>query len=315
MHPPQDGKSDWNIINPLGTEDFLQIIWLIVDGIIPQRKAFMSMKNHAFIFSAFFILSAFLPLPEFVNHPGRQSAAPAPRHLEEIAYDNRRNVLYLFGGAELRDKSWKEPDDFFEFAGAWKNRTENGPCGRRGHAMVYDLASDELVVIGGVTTTASGSDSLLFDTWIWSEKRWMLVDTKCPVKEGRAVYNTETKSILLYGDSHDLSKPWNGGDVRTFELWEFRNRRWTKLSDKGPSDGPFPLAYNQAVKSLALLEWRNDGLILWEWKSKEWIKKEFKSNFPHARAKYAFAYSSFSKALFVFAGIDSNKNLLGDFWM
>jgi hypothetical protein len=165
------------------------------------------MKNHAFIFSAIFITGALFPLPEFLDRTPAIQSAPNARHLEEIAYDSHAKKLFMFGGSELRDKKWTEPDTFFEFTKEWKQRSEEGPIGRRGHAMVYDAASKRILVIGGVTTTTSGADSVLFDTWAWSDQKWNLLDTKCPLKESRAVYNPETKSVLVYGDAHDLSKP------------------------------------------------------------------------------------------------------------
>lgn len=271
------------------------------------------MKSQAFIFSALFITGALLPFPEFVLHP-QQESGPKPRHLEEIAYDHHRHVLYLFGGAELNDKTWTEPDDLFDFNSGWSKHTETGPHARRGHAMIYDEASKVLVVIGGVAKTNREMDSVLHDTWSWSDDNWKLVDAKCPLKEFRAVYNADRKSVLLYGDSHNLNQAWTGGDRRDFELWELRNQQWTKLSDAGPKNGPLPLSYNTKTKSLVALEWQENALIVWEWKKEKWHQTTFDSHFPPARGKYAIAYSKKENALFLFGGTDSKRNLLGDFW-
>ena len=61
------------------------------------------MKNHAFIFTAFFITSALLPLPD-ASLKLQTNEKPKPRHLEELTYNDSEDVLYLFGGVEFIDK-------------------------------------------------------------------------------------------------------------------------------------------------------------------------------------------------------------------
>jgi hypothetical protein len=272
------------------------------------------MRNHAFVFSALFFTGALFPLPEFLSE-GTLDSTPNPRHLEEIAYNDDNDALFLFGGAELRGSTWTEPDDFFEYKRVWTKQNSKGPIGRRGHAMVYDESSRAIVIIAGVAQTAPVKDSVLFDTWNWLNGKWSMTDTKCPVKEPSAVYDVSNKSILVYGDVMNLSKPWDGGDQRKFELWELKSNKWKKLSDTGPSNGPLPLAYNKKNKSLSMLEWTSsDQLILWEWRNNQWTKTTSSSDFPEMRGKYSFTYSKSENALFLFGGVDSNRDLLGDFW-
>lgn len=264
------------------------------------------MKNHAFIFSALFITGALIPLPEF-SQERKVDLFPKPRHLEEIAFNTETNTLYLFGGAELHEKTWSEPDDFFQYNGGWKEIIEKGPIGRRGHALLFDESSRHLLMFGGIAQTRSGGDTLLFDMWSWSDGKWKMLSTKSPFKECRAVYDANERRVLVYGDV--------GTDERKFELWQFKLNVWKKLSDNGPGNGPFPLAYDTKRKSLCLLHWKNDGaLALWEWQNGKWQTQEFTGNIPMARNKYAFAYSKNEQALLVFGGVDSKRDLLGDFW-
>jgi hypothetical protein len=264
------------------------------------------MKNHAFIFSALFITGALFPLPEF-SSSSDVSALPRPRHLEEIAYDKKDNALYLFGGAEINGQSWSEPDNLFQYKDQWEEINERGPIGRRGHILLYDESSGSLVMFGGVAQTPSGRDSSLFDMWRWHGGKWKILDVRSPFKECRAVYDSEAKRILAYGDI--------GTDQRDFELWEFKSAKWSKLSEGGPTDGPFPLAYNPKSKTISLLQWKEDGtLALWEWQNRNWKTRQYSTDFPLARNKYAFAYSTTENALFIFGGVDSRRELLGDFW-
>lgn len=264
------------------------------------------MKNHAFIFSALFITGALFPLPEF-SPEGTIESVPKPRHLEEIAYDNKDNVLCLFGGAEFQGQTWSEPDNLFQYKEGWWEIHQKGPIGRRGHAFLCDESSRDILMFGGVARSRSGEDTLLFDMWRWSNEKWKMLDTRSPFKECRAVYDSDARRVLVYGDV--------GIDQPKFELWEFKSGKWNKLSDNGPADGPFPLAFNTQRKSLCLLQWQSNGnLILWEWKNENWQNQEFNSNTPVTRSKYAFAYSTMENALLVFGGVDSQRELLGDFW-
>lgn len=271
------------------------------------------MKNHAFIFSALFITGALFPLPEF-SIDVQTISSPKPRHLEEIAYDRKNNVLHMFGGAELHAQTWSEPSDLFQYSNAWKQYTTDGPLGRRGHALVYDEASRNLLMFGGVAQMKSGSDTVLFDMWRWANGKWSTINSKCPVKEPRAVYDPNAKRVLVYGDASDPLHPTNSYDKQKFELWEFKDGKWKRFSDKGPTAGMFPLAYNTKDKSLSILQWSESNLVLWEWKKNAWHTREFSSGFPPFRSKYAFSYSSTDNALLVFGGVDSKRELLGDFW-
>lgn len=66
------------------------------------------MRNHAYIFTAFFITSALLPLPD-ASLELQTNDKPKPRHLEELTYNESEDVLYLFGGVELIDKKLANP--------------------------------------------------------------------------------------------------------------------------------------------------------------------------------------------------------------
>ncbi len=271
------------------------------------------MKHHAFIFSAFFIGVALFPPPDLSQQSARPEE-PNPRHLEEVVLDPKTGSLYLFGGVELQNQKWIEPDNLYEFKSGWTERREKGPCGRRGHAMVYNPRAAAIFIIGGVTQVGS-QDSVLLDVWQLTGKKWTRLETLCPVKEARAVYDEASKSILVYGDAYNLGKAWDGGDARKFELWSFDGKHWTKLGDNGPADGPFPIAYNRHEKALSLLAWKSkDQVLLWQWKNNRWTKTEFDTDIPPLRTKYAMCYANDMNALFLYGGLDADRNLLGDFW-
>ena len=100
---------------------------------------------------------------------------PAPRHLEEVAYDMNRNRLILFGGVELEKEQWIEPASVQEWDGSkWTICQAAGPIGRRAGAMVYDESSRETFLFGGVSIDRVHPDSVY-----WMHGSGMGVAGKC----------------------------------------------------------------------------------------------------------------------------------------
>jgi hypothetical protein len=156
------------------------------------------------IFTVLILGTAALPITEFED--SHAPAHPAPRHLEEVAYDSKTNRFFVFGGVELQETAWIEPPDLYERNSArWRKTTAEGPCGRRGHALIFDQYKEQLLVVGGITKGQS-SDSVLFDTWAWNGEMWKMIDSNCPVKEPRGVYDFVQDRLLVYGDRNNLHR-------------------------------------------------------------------------------------------------------------
>jgi hypothetical protein len=96
---------------------------------------------------------------------------PGPRHLEDVAYDTKRQRLILFGGIELQKEHWIEPSSVHEWDGRkWTVSQAAGPTGRRACALVYNESTQETFLFGGVSTGKIQPDSVLLDAWKWTEK-------------------------------------------------------------------------------------------------------------------------------------------------
>ena len=240
---------------------------------------------------------------------------PRPRHLEEVTYDKKSDRLLLFGGAEVNDGVWQEPTMLYEWnGGKWNMITAQGPAGRRGHGWIYDENRNETILMGGVTTGQIAKDSILFDVWHWNGKSWKLMNTICPVKEPEVVYDPISKRILVYGDANNKTVL-NYNLETTFELWEYKNETWIKLSDEGPDiRGSRMMAFDVARKRLVAPVFEENGMTMWEWNGDEWTKHFHEKEYPSYRTRFAFAYHPVDKNMYLFGGLSADRKQLGDFW-
>lgn len=240
---------------------------------------------------------------------------PNPRHLEEVAFDRFNNKLLVFGGIETKKDGWTEPAMIFEWDGkGWYSQEAKGPGGRRGHVWVHDESQKQTVLMGGVTTGVIIKDSILFDVWTWDGVKWELMNTTCPVKEPEAVFDPADNRILVYGDANNKTRV-NYNLPAAFELWEYKNSTWKKISTNGPDiTGSRMLAFDIERKRLVVPVFDPNGMTVWEWTNKEWIKTRFGKEAPAYRSKFAFGYDPVEKVTVLFGGLTGDRVQLGDFW-
>lgn len=92
--------------------------------------------------------------------------APAPRMLPGYAYDSKRGLLIVFGGADSKGIL----GDTWSWDGtAWKKLSDTGPSPRIMGYMTYDKGRDKVVLFGG----RLGAPGDTGDTWEWDGTNWM----------------------------------------------------------------------------------------------------------------------------------------------
>jgi hypothetical protein len=243
-------------------------------------------------------------------------AQPAPRHLERVAYDTKRDRLIVFGGSAFLDGKLRYDSAVHEWdvKTGWSSSTPPlAPHPRNGGALVYHARLKETVLIGGVYEDNKGYQ-ILFDVWLWNGKRWKKNNMLCPVKEPEGVYDPTTGKILVLGEVTNKDKLIDEG-ARQFELWSFDGADWQRESQDVPvADGFSQLAFNHHRQTLLLPVSENGTLVMYEWNKAGWTKKSVTTMAPTARTRFMFAYDAARQVAYLHGGRTDQKEFLNDLW-
>ena len=258
-----------------------------------------------------FILSAAI-LAATASHG--QTTIP-PRHLEKIVYDDERKCLIVFGGAEFRDKKLSFPSNVsMWYNSKWTIIDAQGPGTRSGHSFIYHEDEKVSYVVSGMRNDNDG-EHVILDVWKWEGDKWTEVATDAPMKTSDGAYDSHNKRLLVLGDVYNKTKPWDGGDPQKFELWEFRNTGWKKLSSEAPqADGPYEVAYDKHRRALVIPVWESGKSVVWEWVDERWNKIQVAGDYPEKRNRFALAYDEGTKATYMFGGRNDKIEFFADFW-
>ena len=97
----------------------------------------------------------------------RPVAGPPARLGAGVAYDSKRALVILFGGANHE----RVFDDLWSWDGTtWKKLAEGGPQPRVMGYIAYDRLRDRIVLFGGRPRAPANVD--LDDTWEWDGASW-----------------------------------------------------------------------------------------------------------------------------------------------
>ena len=98
------------------------------------------------------------------------AVGPSPRLGAGAAFDSKRGLVILFGGADDQ----RAFNDLWAWDGvAWKRIAVGGPEPRVMGNIAYDKRRDRIVLFGGRRHTPLNAD--LSDTWEWDGKAWRRV--------------------------------------------------------------------------------------------------------------------------------------------
>ncbi len=234
---------------------------------------------------------------------------PCSRNQPVIAYHEKENSIFLFGGFCSSDK--RRLNDLWAYDGqAWiPMLTESAPPARSGHSMIYDSYHNRLLVFGG----KNDNGNLLNDLWSWDGQRWKQLNGEGPEarQSHRMIFNSKNGNALLFGGSNIDGKALN-------DTWVFKNETWVKLESKSQ---PSPrlqhtMSYDLARDVIVLFGGfnRNNGDKqifgdTWEWHpSKGWLLKADEEQI--ARDHHAMAYDIQNKRTILFGGY--NQGYLAD---
>jgi len=205
---------------------------------------------------------------------------PEPLLGGSLAFDSRRNVTVMYGGARNKlpysDVTW-------EWNGSsWRRVTITDPEGDGApgplthHAMVYDSRRGVMVVFGGGGGLGVG---YVNDTWEYDGASWTLRDDVAgadgipSIRGNHKMAFDEARGVtVLFGGSTGLD--------HFDDTWEYDGETWALRTpedpegDGGPTPGAFKqMAYDAARQVTVLFSGADgsDGLDeLWEWDGVSW---------------------------------------------
>jgi hypothetical protein len=237
---------------------------------------------------------------------------PTARYGHNMAYDEQRRVVILFGGQHAG--IWF--GDTWEYDGADWTRIypAHSPSARAGFAMTYDACRQKVVLFGG-----TGDRRELADTWEYNGFDWVQVsvNTAPPARQLTAmIHDSEQCRIVLWGglpkgSLHGLS-----------DTWEFDGTNWTQRhpGTSPPGRWAHAMAYDAARQRSVLFGGYgpaySGGTQLgdtWEYDGNNWIRIE-SLNTPTSREQHGMAYDVRRGRVVLFGGWLSKTGPGSDTW-
>jgi hypothetical protein len=154
-------------------------VWSKVPGASPPARqghvmVFDSKRNRVVVFGGAGAGAPGQPPPQFADTwefdgttwTEKRVSGPGPRGGAGAAFDSKRGVVVIFGGAG--------PNGFFGDTWSWDGTTwkklaDTGPEPRAMGYLAYDKARDRIVLFGGRKGWPDGD---LNDTWEWDGSNW-----------------------------------------------------------------------------------------------------------------------------------------------
>jgi hypothetical protein len=178
-------------------------------------------------------------------------AQPAPRSGVAMAFDPVRNVVVIFGGANNAIPPVYVADtwEWSTVSKTWTNVTPaTSPSVRAGARMVYDVATRQTLMMGGVD-----NHGYLDETWAWQAGTWTLLSglTKGTPFLGRlfpgAAYDSDTGAIIVFGGTgRSVDGSGTGPTLDFNDTWKSIDNgiTWTNVT---PASSPLPRGWTQLV--------------------------------------------------------------------
>ena len=228
--------------------------------------------------------------------------SPSPRSNAQMVYDAATGNVVLFGG--LTSVSTRAADTWTWNGTDWTQlTTAHSPTnGRASASMVYDAATHNVVLFGGLDTTGTSQN----DTWIWDGNDWTQAN---PANSPSA----RNSYAMAYDAAHSQVVLFGGSDVSLSDLndtWTWDGTNWTAQNPTTPPlvrDGA-GMDYDPALGGVVMFGGEQNPLHpsmlndTWVWNGTSWTQQVFSFN-PQARfAENALVYDAAQAQLILFGG-------------
>jgi hypothetical protein len=239
----------------------------------------------------------------------RSTTGPSPRGEFGLAFDGRRGMTVLVGGAQnlgfndVFRETW-------EWNGqSWTLASTGGPTRRCDNAVGYDSTREVVVSFGGYDGT------FLRDTWEWNGQTWVQKSSTGPTARADSSMSFEQTDgvMILFGGL--------AGSLIRQDTWRWSGTDWTPLTPATipPSRWIQRTAYDAARDEIVMFGGRSGSQVLgdmWAWTGADWSQRT-PPTLPPARYGNAVAYDSHRQAVVVFGGqtgFNFGTGVLGDTW-
>lgn len=233
---------------------------------------------------------------------------PPGRVLGGAAYDEKRDVLVLYGGRPV--ELGRCSQETWEWDGqAWTKKDAQPPTACDHVKMVYDASRGESILFSGLDP----SEKQMNQTWSWNGEEWKLLSEGGPASRGHFgfVYDPSHEQILLYGGY---------ASTVSDEFWAWKDGAWTEIDFPGPGTlSHFGMTYDTASNALYIFGGATTGSTFSSFTDRTWVLsggqwRDLELNVsPSKRGSPAMGYDPLRKRIVLYGGFDSSTKF-DDTW-
>jgi cysteine-rich repeat protein len=207
-----------------------------------------------------------------------------------MAYDASRDCILYMAVTEFRQLH----------RGAWNSHLDlrNAPISYAGHRMVWQAASDRVLLFGGLETSLTAGDPtdprlVLDETWEWDGGRWeRLHPQHAPSARSHfaAAYDAQRARTVLFGGTD--------GTDDLGDTWEWDGTDWANIAaTPSPPSGQHAMTYDAGRGAVVLF----DGADLWTLAAASWQRLPVVAPLPESEpGATSLAYDGAQNRLVLF---------------
>jgi hypothetical protein len=232
------------------------------------------------------------------RHPAR---SPSARTGAAMVYDAATGQLLLFGGSARPGTQGGFDGQTWTWTGhTWRRlHPATSPPARHNADMVYDAASQDVILFGGY------DGHYLGDTWAWNGTTWTQLSpatSPSPRDSESLVYDPASQTAIMYGGFNSVAS-------RLSDTWSWNGTTWTQLNP-ATTPGVITFAWQagyDASSQQVLLFGGDPGNGqpphngTWAWTGTTWTQLT-PATAPRGRTYGSLAYDEASQQLVLFGG-------------
>jgi hypothetical protein len=235
----------------------------------------------------------------------KPNTIPPARSSHMMAYDEKRQVVVMFGGEEQTGTYML--NDTWEWDGQdWKQIfPDNYPLGRRGGQMFYDHESGRIILLGGFYYAPPDKVfTHLNDVWAWNGINWQYVTTlpgSLLITNPNVAYDSQHQQTTLYDYKQLMT--WHGVQWDAIEAGSQPPNRFGTWLAADPASGKM-LLFGGVDNNVQ----RDDT---WVWNGNTW--KELHPDLsPSVRDGYVMFFDPSRNSFILYGGVSTYA--LDDMW-